>query len=171
MKQTVFEPNDELTLMCAPTEFLNKKELLQGKVHDPLARVMMDCVSGNAGLFSTADDLALFAAMMLNSGAFNGKRVLSPAAVMAMTSIPLGYEEFGRALGWDLHSAYSSNIGDLFGKNAYGHTGYTGTSIVIDPDTKTVVVLLTNRVHPDDKGSVVRLRSLISNVVAGSIIN
>jgi CubicO group peptidase (beta-lactamase class C family) len=170
MAETEFQPRGTVQTECAPTEVLDDKPL-KGIVHDPLARVMMGCISGNAGLFSTADDLSLFAAMMLNNGILDGTRILSPASVKKMTSVPPGYEEFGRGLGWDLHSAYSSNMGDLFSEQAYGHTGYTGTSIVIDPETKTVVILLTNRVHPDDKGSVVRLRSLVSNIVAGSIIN
>lgn len=170
MEHTTFQPGQDFIEHCAPTEFLDQKELLKGKVHDPLARIMMGGVSGNAGLFSTADDLALFASMMLNHGEFNHRRILSPAAVTTMTQIPHGYENFGRALGWDLHSDYSSNRGDLFGEEAYGHTGYTGTSMVIDPQSKTVVILLTNRVHPHDRGSVVRLRSLVSNIVAGAII-
>ena len=86
-----------------------------------------------------------------------------------MTSVPRGFEAFGRALGWDLYSPYNSNLGDLFSNKAFGHTGYTGTSITIDPESKIVVVLLTNRVHPHDKGSVVRLRAIIANIVAASI--
>lgn len=171
MKQTFYQPGNDVIGDCAPTELLDNGELLLGKVHDPLARVMMGCVSGNAGLFSTADDMAVFAAMLLNNGVYNGKRVLSKAAVKAMISIPAGYEKFGRGLGWDLNSAYSSNQGDLFSARTYGHTGYTGTSMIIDPQSETVVILLTNRVHPYDKGHVVRLRSLVANVVAGAIVD
>lgn len=170
MANTVIKPGNVYAQQCAATELLKNDNLLIGVVHDPLARVMMGCVSGNAGLFSNAEDLAVFAAMMLHNGSWNGQRILSPAAVKKMTAIPAGYEEFGRGLGWDVASAYSSNMGDLFSSATYGHTGYTGTSIVIDPVTKTAVIFLTNRVHPDDKGSVVRLRSLVANVVAGSII-
>ncbi len=169
MLHTFFEPDSEFASMVAPTEIIDGNILLAGTVHDPLARVMMGCISGNAGLFSTGDDLALFAAMMLNRGSVSGKRILSPASVDAMTGVPVGYEKFGRGLGWDLHSAYASNKGDLFGPKTYGHTGYTGTSIVIDPDSRTAVILLTNRVHPDDKASVLRLRSMISNVVAAAV--
>lgn len=170
MVNTTFSPGRDGVTDCAATEYLEQKDLLVGMVHDPLARVMMGGVSGNAGLFSTADDLARFTAMMLNDGKFNGKQILSPAAVRAMIRVPRGYEAFGRSLGWDLYSDYSSNIGDLFSEQAYGHTGYTGTSLVIDPKSRTTVILLTNRVHPDDKGSVVRLRSLVANVVAGALI-
>jgi CubicO group peptidase (beta-lactamase class C family) len=170
MEHSGFLPDNVEIMACAPTELL-EEGLLRGTVHDPLARVMMGGVSGNAGLFSTAQDLAIFSSMMLHEGIYNDVRILSPAAVRAMTRTPLGYEEFGRGLGWDLHSDYASNQGDLFGRKTYGHTGYTGTSLVIDPETGTVVILLTNRVYPDDSGSVIRLRSLVANIVAGSIIH
>jgi CubicO group peptidase (beta-lactamase class C family) len=75
----------------------------------------------------------------------------------------------GRGLGWDLDSSQSANGGDLFGPSSYGHTGYTGTSIWIDPDTETYVIFLTNRVHPDDKGAISALRSRVANVVAAAI--
>ncbi len=169
MEDTFYEPEDQYHVRCAPTEQL-KDELLIGKVHDPLARVMMNCISGNAGLFSTARDLAVFAQMMLNNGIYKGTRILSPLSVKAMTSIPRGFESFGRGLGWDLYSAYSSNQGDLLSDKAYGHTGYTGTSLVIDPRYDLAVILLTNRVHPDDNGSVISLRSCVANVVAASIL-
>jgi len=170
MTNTTMQPHDDLIKHCASTQILEDEGLLQGKVHDPLARVMMGCISGNAGLFSTADDLAVFAAMMLNNGEWNDRRILSPAAVNVLTTVPQGYEKFGRSLGWDLSSAYSSNQGDLFSSQTYGHTGYTGTSMIIDPESQTVVILLTNKAHPYDKGSVVRLRSLVANVVAGAIV-
>lgn len=170
MRNTVMKPQDSLAAYCAATELLKDDKLLLGQVHDPLARVMMGCISGNAGLFSTVDDLAVFAVMMLNEGIYNSVRIMSPAAVRKMTSLPYNYEKFGRSLGWDLLSDYSSNQGDLFGSRTYGHTGYTGTSMIIDPDSRTSVIFLTNRVHPKDKGSVVRLRSLVANIVAASII-
>jgi len=170
MNNTKMLPQGEFASLCAPTQLLEEEGLLRGKVHDPLARVMMGCISGNAGLFSDVDDLAIFAAVMLNKGAWNGQRILSPAAVAAFTTIPQGYEKFGRSLGWDLSSAYSSNQGDLFSDKTFGHTGYTGTSLIIDPETETAVIFLTNRVHPNDKGHVVRIRSLVANVVAGAIV-
>lgn len=126
-------------------------------------------VSGNAGVFSDANDLAILAAMLLNNGEYNGHRILSPLGVKTMRSIPRHIPGLGRALGWDLFSPYASNNGDLFGPNTYGHTGYTGTSITIDPDNDTAVILLTNSVHPDDKGKATRLRSLVANAVAASI--
>jgi len=155
---------------CAVTELIDEKPL-DGVVHDPLARIMMDCISGNAGLFSTADDLARFAQMMLNLGELDGSRILSPLTVQKMITVPDEVDFSGRALGWDVDSDYSSNGGDIFPYGSYGHTGYTGTSIWIDPESSTVVIFLTNRVHPNDSGSVVRLRSLVANIVAASIID
>ncbi|MCD6374848.1 MAG: serine hydrolase [Caldisericaceae bacterium] len=170
MKNTFFTPPEEKIQFCAATEQLEDGQVLLGKVHDPLAREINNCISGNAGLFSTAEDLAIYSAMLLNKGSWNGQRILSPLTVQKMITVPKGFEEFGRALGWDLYSPYNSNLGDLFSAKAFGHTGYTGTSIAIDPEYQIAVILLTNRVHPYDKGSVVRLRSLIANIVAASII-
>ncbi len=170
MTHTKIDPQGVFAQQCVPTQLQKNNKPLTGVVHDPLARVMMGCVSGNAGLFSNADDMALFAAMMLNHGSWQGKRILSPAAVETATRIPAGFEKFGRGLGWDLNSAYSSNQGDLFSDKTFGHTGYTGTSLIIDPEREIVVILLTNRVHPYDKGHVVRLRSLVANIVAGAVI-
>ena len=87
-----------------------------------------------------------------------------------MRTVPREVSSFGRTLGWDIYSPYASNTGDLFSSYTFGHTGYTGTSFVVDPYTNTAVILLTNAVHPEDKGSVVRLRSLVSNIVAGAIV-
>ena len=176
MHDTFFSPGPDLLAQhllsrIAPTLYSESDGLLSGTVHDPIARQIMNGISGNAGLFSTGKDLALFAAMMLNDGTVNGKRILSPAAVRTMTSLQRGLEFSGRGLGWDLYSPFASNQGDLFGSAAYGHTGYTGTSMVIDPDTKTAVILLTNRVYPDDSGSVISLRARVANVVAASIRN
>lgn len=88
-----------------------------------------------------------------------------------MRTVPRATASLGRTLGWDCFTAYASNNGDFLSPNTYGHTGYTGTSIVIDPDTDTSVILLINAVHPEDKHSVVRLRSLVANAVAASIID
>ncbi|MBN2244967.1 MAG: serine hydrolase [Candidatus Aminicenantes bacterium] len=168
MKHTFFLPPETLYDLCVPTEVIEGKPLI-GIVHDPLAR-LQGGISGNAGLFSSADDLAVFAQMMLNKGSFQGVRILSPLAVAKMTAIYLRAEFSGRGLGWDLDSAYATNQGDLFGENSYGHTGYTGTSIWIDPDTQTFVIFLTNRVHPNDRGKILSIRSKIANIVAASII-
>jgi CubicO group peptidase (beta-lactamase class C family) len=108
--------------------------------------------------------------MMLNKGEFNGMRILSPLTVERMTEVYPEVLFSGRGLGWDLNSAYSTNGGDIFGPQSYGHTGYTGTSIWIDPETETFVIFLTNRVHPDDKGSIISLRSRVANIVASAIL-
>jgi CubicO group peptidase (beta-lactamase class C family) len=166
MKHTGYKPEG----YCAATEVIDGIPLV-GEVHDPLARIMMGGISGNAGLFSTADDLALFAQMMLNSGELHGQRILSPLTVKTMTSVPEKVKFSERALGWDVKSSYSSNGGDLFPYGSYGHTGYTGTSLWIDPSTQTAVILLTNRVHPDDSNSVTRLRGLVANIIAAAIVD
>jgi CubicO group peptidase (beta-lactamase class C family) len=170
MKHTDYCPNEELKKLCAPTTRQPDGSVLIGVVHDPMARIMNGGISGNAGVFSSADDIAVLVAALQNGGEWNGHRILSPLGVKAMRSIPRCVSTLGRTLGWDIFTDYSSNNGDLFSPNTYGHTGYTGTSIVIDPDNDTSVILLTNRVHPVDEGACIRLRSLVANVVAASII-
>ncbi|MBC7361357.1 MAG: beta-lactamase family protein [Candidatus Aminicenantes bacterium] len=168
MTSTFFNPPDEVKPRCVPTEVINGQPL-RGVVHDPLAR-LQGGISGNAGLFSTADDLAIFAQMMLNKGEFKGVRILSPLTVERMTEIFPRLNFSGRGFGWDLDSDYATVRGDLFGYRSYGHSGYTGTSIWIDPETDSAVIFLTNRVHPDDKGEIIAMRSKVANVVAASII-
>jgi serine-type D-Ala-D-Ala carboxypeptidase len=168
MKRTCYNPPAELLPLCVPTQVVDGRPL-RGVVHDPLAR-LQGGVSGNAGLFSTADDLAVFAQMMLRKGEWNGVRVLSPLAVERMAEIFPRAADSGRGLGWDLTSDYGTVRGDLFGYSSYGHSGYTGTSIWIDPETQTVVVFLTNRVHPDDKGDIIAMRSKVANVVAAAVL-
>jgi len=164
MKHTFFVPPEKYRASCVPTE----GKPLQAVVHDPLAR-LQGGVSGNAGLFSTADDLATFAMMMLKRGEHKGRRILSPLSIERMTSVWPKAGFAGRGLGWDIDSSYSTTRGDLFGPRSYGHTGYTGTSLWIDPDTETFVIFLTNRVHPEDKGSIAAMRSRVANVVAAAI--
>ena len=153
----------------APTEKQPNGQVLCGQVHDPLARILNGGISGNAGVFSCAEDIAILCAALQNGGEWNGRRILSPQGVKAMRTVPRSTAALGRSLGWDVFTAYASNSGDFFSPNTYGHTGYTGTSIVIDPDNDTSVILLINAVHPEDGHSVVRLRSLVANVVASSL--
>lgn len=155
--------------LIAPTEKQKDGSVLCGQVHDPLARILNGGISGNAGVFSDANDIAVLAAALLNGGEYNGRRILSPLGVKTMRTVPREVAGLGRTPGWDVFSAYASNHGDLFGPNTFGHTGYTGTSILIDPDNDTAVILLINAVHPEDGHSVVRLRSLVANAVAASI--
>ena len=170
MRYTDYRPTKELAALCAPTEKQADGKCLLGVVHDPLACTMMAGLSGNAGLFSSAEDVATYCAAILNGGELNGKRILSPLAVKCMTTVPRSLEQFGHTPGWGNSTPYSSNLGDLLSSQAFGHTGYTGTSIVMDPVNDVAIILLTNCVHPVDKGNVVLLRSLVANAVAGSIL-
>lgn len=143
--------------------------ILRGKVHDPTA-FRMDGVAGHAGLFSTADDLALICQMLLDGGRMGGRRILSPGSVARMNA-PVVVSETGstRGLGWDINTAFSSNRGDIFPLGSFGHTGFTGTSVWIDPVTQTFVIFLSNRVHPDGKGDVTALRAKVSTIAASAI--
>lgn len=175
MKHTTYSPKaqnkTEIMKLVCPTEKQPDGSVLLGEVHDPLARVIYKGNSGNAGVFSSAEDIAILAAALMNGGEINGRRVLGSQTVKFMTKVPEETKKLGRSLGWDNYSPYSTNKGNIFSREkAYGHTGYTGTSIVIDPVTKTSVILLTNRVHPEDKGSLIRARALVANVVAGAIV-
>ena len=169
MKHTFYNPPEKFRASCVPTEVIKGKPLV-GIVHDPLARLQRG-ISGNAGLFSTADDLAIFAQMMLDGGKHKDVRILSPLTVAKMTSVWPKALFAGRGLGWEISSAQNTPGGDLFGPQAYGHTGFTGTSIWIDPDTGIFVIFLTNRVHPDDKDvdAIAAMRSRVANVVASSL--
>ena len=170
MSHTSYCPDKQLRKLCAPTEKQSDGSVLWGVVHDPLARVMNGGISGNAGVFSSAEDIAILCACLQNEGEWQGRRILSPLAVRCMRTVPRAVASLGRTPGWDIFTDYSSNNGDLLGPNTYGHTGYTGTSIVIDPDNDVSVILLSNHVHPEDKGSMVRTRSYVANAVAGALL-
>jgi uncharacterized protein YbbC (DUF1343 family) len=164
LRDTTFRPSKELIARTAPTEKVDD-HWLRGVVHDPRAR-RMGGFAGHAGLFGTADDLAAFAQMLLDGGTWQGRSILSADTVRLMTearNVPGGQ----RALGWDVRTRYSSNRGERFG--GFGHTGFTGTSLWIDPPSRTAVIVLANRVHPEGKGNVVRLRSQIATIVADAI--
>ena len=142
MNDTFFRPADSVTDRVAPTEIAPPRGYpLKGEVHDENAYALGG-VAGHAGLFSTAADLSIFAQMMLNGGSFNGVRVLSDTTVALFTHRAAGT----RALGWDTADG-DGGSGKFLDSRAYGHTGYTGTSIWIDPDRQMFVLLLTNRVH------------------------
>jgi uncharacterized protein YbbC (DUF1343 family)/CubicO group peptidase (beta-lactamase class C family) len=178
MKDTMFNPPAKLQPRIAPTERCTPigwpcdgpgATMLRGTVHDPTAR-RMNGVAGHAGLFGTAADLAVFSRALLGSGASRGVRVLAPLTVAKMTtSSTPGDERNVRALGWDMDSAFSSNRGELLPLGSFGHTGFTGTSLWIDPMTKMFVVFLSNRVHPDGKGDVTPLRARIATVAASAL--
>ncbi len=179
MKETRFLPPDSWRPRIAPTERCVGLgwpcptgagiPFLRGVVHDPTAR-RMDGVAGHAGLFSTAADLSRFCRMLLNGGSLGAARILSPATVARMTapSTPAGMRDV-RGLGWDIDSSYSANRGELFPIGSFGHTGFTGTSLWLDPRTKSYVIFLSNRVHPDGKGDVTPLRARIATVAAAAL--
>jgi uncharacterized protein YbbC (DUF1343 family)/CubicO group peptidase (beta-lactamase class C family) len=151
----------------APTERSDGR-LLRGDVHDPRARALGG-VAGHAGVFSTADDLARFCRMILQGGGLGGARVLSPLGVEALTRSRFYGDGDVRALGFDMATAYSRNRGDLFPLGSFGHTGFTGTSLWIDPASRSFVVFLSNRVHPNGAGDVNRLRALVATIAAAAI--
>ena len=164
MKHTRFLPPPSWRPRIAPTQYDEDEKMLRGVVHDPTAR-RMGGVAGHAGLFSTADDLSKFAQALLN-----GSAVLPSLAVEKMTTPQQPPTSLVlRGLGWDIDSPFSSNRGELLPVGSFGHTGFTGTSLWIDPTTRTYIVLLTNAVHPYGKGSAIALRSKIATAVAAAI--
>lgn len=178
MSDTGFLPPESLRPRIAPTEACPPlgwpctgpdAVMLRGTVHDPTAR-RMDGVAGHAGLFSTAADLAIYCRMILGDGATGDARILSPLSVAKMTSVatPPHMKE-RRGLGWDIDSRFSSNRGELLPLGSFGHTGFTGTSLWMDPITGVYVVFLSNRVHPDGSGDVVALRARVATLVAAAL--
>ncbi|QQS46948.1 MAG: DUF1343 domain-containing protein [Acidobacteriota bacterium] len=196
MKDTGFNPlkrfGEQIRSRVAPTEkrgggttvestgekTAGQERWMRGEVHDPRA-YLMGGVAGHAGLFSTAEDLAIYCQMMLNRGSYQGARILSPLAVSRMTeartSAGNAVDGQARGIGWDIFTGFSANRGDLFPVGSYGHTGFTGTSLWIDPSSETFVVFLSNRVHPklDPKtpADVGSLRGRVASVVAASIVD
>jgi uncharacterized protein YbbC (DUF1343 family)/CubicO group peptidase (beta-lactamase class C family) len=166
MRDTMFLPPASLLDRIAPTERLaGASEPLRGVVHDPTAR-NMGGVAGHAGLFSTGDDLARFAQMMLDGGG----SVLSPLTVRKFTEPQSPPDQpVLRGLGWDIDSPNSGNRGELFPIGSYGHTGFTGTSIWIDPASQTYVILLANSVHPKARPALTSLRARVATIVAGAV--
>ncbi|HWG20919.1 MAG TPA: exo-beta-N-acetylmuramidase NamZ domain-containing protein [Terracidiphilus sp.] len=160
MKHTRFLPPEAWKPLIAPTQYDEHGQMLRGVVHDPTAR-RMGGVAGHAGLFSTADDMSLFAQQLLT-----GDKVLSREAIEKMSTpqTPANAASI-RGLGWDIDSPFASNRGELLPVGSFGHTGFTGTSLWIDPVTQTYIVLLTNSVHPRGGRSVVSLRSRVATAV------
>ncbi|RLF05891.1 MAG: hypothetical protein DRK00_03230 [Thermoprotei archaeon] len=169
MRNTTYNPPLELRERAAATEYCKyRRRILRGEVHDENAW-FMGGVAGHAGLFSTAQDLAVFAQMMLNRGEYGGVRVLSPASVECATRNHTEGLGERRGLGWALNTRPCS-CGDLMSPKAYGHTGFTGVSLWIDPVYDLFVIFLTNRVHPTrENRCLISARRLIHNVVMGAI--
>ncbi|HEY9500187.1 MAG TPA: serine hydrolase domain-containing protein, partial [Pyrinomonadaceae bacterium] len=185
MRDTGFRPQQKLKARIAPTEkrrgqlsYLGDSNAnvgedgerwLRGEVHDPTS-FRMNGVAGHAGLFSTASDLAIYCQMILDGGQYHGTRILSPLTVAEMTRPRLVTPQGGtRGLGWDINTSFSSNRGELFPLGSFGHTGFTGTSIWIDPASDMFLIFLSNRVHPNGKGDVGPLRGRVALIVAGSV--
>jgi CubicO group peptidase (beta-lactamase class C family) len=170
MTDTGFLPAAEKRPRIAPTEVVDGKPW-RGVVHDPTAR-KMGGVAGHAGLFTTASDLARYARMLLNSGELGGIRLFKPETVKLMTSVQTPVEMSAqRGLGWDVDTAFSGPRGDIFPIGSYGHTGWTGGSIWIDPGSKTFVIFLSNRNHPTEAGNVVALRHRLGTLAAQAVAN
>jgi len=170
MKDSMFQPPSDLIPRIAPTERAGPGlPPLRGVVHDPTAR-NMGGVAGHAGLFSTAADLARFAQMMLNGGTLDGVRLFSPLTVEKFTEPQSPPDQpILRGLGWDIDSPHSGNRGELFPIGSYGHTGFTGTSIWIDPVSQTYVILLANSVHPTQRPAITALRGRVATIAAASV--
>lgn len=161
MNRTMFIPSEKIKLDCTPTQDV------QGIVHDPLARAL-DGLSGNAGLFSTTGDLAKLCQLLLNKGTYDGKRYLEESTIEYFSK---RYSDHSaRAIGFDTRSDDGkASSGQYFNPGTYGHLGYTGTSIWIDPTADVFVILLTNRVYPDDKKSIRSTRPKVYDSVMISL--
>ena len=128
--------------------------------------------AGHAGLFTTAADLARYARMLLNLGGLEGVRIFKPETLRLMTSVQTPENiRARRGLGWDIDSGYSRPRGKIFPLGSYGHTGFTGTALWIDPFSKTFWIFLSNRVHPDGKGNVLALEGALANFAAEAVID
>ncbi|MCH7990442.1 MAG: DUF1343 domain-containing protein, partial [Planctomycetes bacterium] len=168
MTETGYLPGKPLRDRAATTQ-QRDGQWMKGVVHDPRA-FRLGGIAGHAGLFSTAEDLAVYAQMMLNGGIYHNVRVFEESTVKLMTkayAVPRGL----RGLGWDSRSGFSSNRGDFFSSRAFGHGGFTGTTLWIDPELDLFVIFLSNRVHPDGKGSINTLAGRIGTIAAAAIDN
>lgn len=166
MTDTDFRPGTRLAARCAATTSGDDTTETRGLVHDPTARALGG-VGGSAGLFSTADNLARFCQMILNQGQYAGVRILQPETVALATTKQSPYTGNARGLGWDIDSSYS--VRGTLPPGSFGHTGFTGTSVWIDPATETIVLLLTNAVHGKPiPPPISPLRRAVASAVAAS---
>jgi len=166
MSETGYLPDQRLRQRAAPTE-KRDDHWMQGEVHDPRA-YLLGGIAGHAGLFSTAEDLALYAQMMLGRGAYGQTRILDQETFTLMTTA-FAVSSGLRGLGWDMRTGYSSNRGQNFSPAAFGHGGFTGTALWIDPGLDLFVIFLSNRLHPNGKGSVNPLAGRIGTIAASAI--
>jgi uncharacterized protein YbbC (DUF1343 family)/CubicO group peptidase (beta-lactamase class C family) len=165
MTHTRFRPPAAWKKTIAPTQYDDNNVMLRGVVHDPTAR-RMGGVAGHAGLFSTGSDLSRFAQALMSGGG----GILSASTVEKMTTPQQPPTATAvRGFGWDIDSPFSSNRGELLPVGSFGHTGFTGTSLWIDPVTNTYIILLTNAVHPRGQGSAIALRTKVATAVAAAL--
>ncbi|MGZ3181768.1 MAG: serine hydrolase domain-containing protein [Telluria sp.] len=183
MRSTFYRPLEHLPVArIAPTQYappdarpeqlhgdMAPGQVLQGQVHDPTAR-RMDGVAGSAGVFSTAGDLARYARMLLGGGQLDGVRVLSPESVHLLTTVqtPPGMATL-RGMGMDIDTPYSKPRGSVFPRGSYGHTGFTGCILWVDPASRSFYIFLSNRVYPDDKANIVPLYGELGTLVARAL--
>ncbi|MCO6044804.1 DUF1343 domain-containing protein [Aeoliella sp. ICT_H6.2] len=164
MNDTMYKPNDALSKRAATTEKVDG-QWLRGVVHDPRAR-LLGGVAGHAGLFSTADDLTIYAQALLDGGS----PVVTGTTLKEWTT-PRDVDGNLRGLGWDMNSAYSKNRGEMMSPRAFGHGGFTGTAMWIDPELDLFVVFLSNRVHPDGKGAINELAGRIGTIASSGCLS
>ncbi len=172
MTSTIYNPPSSIWREITPTEYdsVYRKRLIQGEVHDENA-FALGGISGHAGLFSTASDLSIFLQMIMNGGSYAGKQYLKPETVKLFTTRQS--KNSTRALGWDTKTmnGYSS-AGSLFGEKSFGHTGFTGTSVWVEPEKNIFVILLTNRVYPTRNNSkIMQIRPKVHDAVMKAVSN
>lgn len=166
MSDTGYLPDEAIQARCA-TNDQRRGSWVKGVVHDPRALALQG-VAGHAGLFSTAEDMAVYAQLLLNNGEYDDQRILNPGTITVMTQgYPVSSGKFG--LGWDKQTGYSSNRGSNLSPKAFGHGGFTGTVLWIDPELDMFYVVLSNRLHPDGKGAVNQLAGRIGTLAAAAI--
>lgn len=170
MSATCYTPDGEYAQLAAPTSPVGAEEELRGVVNDPLARVVMGGVSGNAGLFSTAEDIAIYCAMLLNGGEWQGTRILTPMAV-DMLFEDAECKDSTRAMAWDRLASDFEPLEQGDESLVYVHTGATGTSIHLDLEHNMAIIILTNRTHVEGGASDIKeLRRSIATIVKYSIM-
>lgn len=170
MLRTMYNPAEAYIKDCVPTEKDDywRMTVLQGKVHDEAA-YLLGGVSGNAGLFSTGKDISIFLQMLLQKGSYNNHRYIKPETVEMWTKVQ-NPANSTRGLGWDTKSPEGSSAGHLFSADSYGHTGFTGTSVWVDPERELFAVLLTNRVHPTrNNNKLSRVRSYVHDAIVEAV--
>jgi CubicO group peptidase (beta-lactamase class C family) len=171
MRDTLFRPPTDLLARIPPTERDDewRKRVVHGEVHDENA-FAMGGIAPHAGLFSTAPDLARFAQMMVSRGRYKGRPIVERSTVRLFTQRAGIVPGSGRALGWDTKSAQGSTAGTLFSPSSFGHTGFTGTSLWVDPERKLYLVLLTNRIHPTrENRKIVEVRPAVADAAVRAI--